>query len=74
MTSVERRIHNTLLRSCKEGIVPNGHYGPTTCRWATSEETEAFGLTDVPLVHLDHNGRVDCYFTETNAVVVSPKH
>jgi hypothetical protein len=59
-----------LLRATNEGAVPLGYYGPETCRWATREEMRRFNLKACPLVHLDGNGDIDCYFTETEAVVV----
>lgn len=66
----ERRIWQTFMRTTKQGSVPSGYYGPETCRWATPEETKQFGLTRCPLVHIGHNGAIDCYFTKTEAVVV----
>jgi hypothetical protein len=54
-------------RACEEGTVPDGVYGPGTMRWATTAEMLRFGLSDIPLVHLDENGAVDCYVTETEA-------
>jgi hypothetical protein len=63
-----RKVHNVFMKATKEGTVPFGNYGPETCRWATQEEVRRFGLKDYPLVHLDENGDIDCYFTETEAV------
>jgi hypothetical protein len=69
-----RKIWKVLMRATKEGTVPFGNYGPETCRWATQEEMRRFGLNDHPLVHLDENGTIDCYFTETEAVIIRPKN
>jgi hypothetical protein len=69
--SPEYKIWQTLLTATENGAVPDGYYGPGTCRWATKGETQRFGLIDYPLVHLDKNGNIDCYFTETKAVVVN---
>lgn len=69
--SHEYRVWKTLMRSTKDGCVPDGYYGPETCRWATPEETMRFGLTKPPLVHLDRAGNIDCYFTESKAIVVA---
>jgi hypothetical protein len=57
-----------------DGSVPLGYYGAETCRWATQDEMQRFGLKACPLVHLDERGDVDCYFTETEAVTVRPEH
>jgi hypothetical protein len=70
----QRKIWEVLMTATKEGTVPFGCYGPETCRWATQEEVRRFGLKDYPLVHLDENGDIDCYFTETEAVTVRPKN
>jgi hypothetical protein len=64
----ERRIYKTMMRAIDNKIVPDGHYGPETCRWATEVERRALGLRDTALVHLGADGRIDCYFTETEAV------
>jgi hypothetical protein len=72
--SPERRIYEVLLRATNEGTVPFGYYGPETCRWATQEEMQRFGLRTCPLVHLDEKGRIDSYFTETEAVTVRSEH
>jgi hypothetical protein len=66
----ERKIYNALMAAIKEERVPDGYYGPETMRWATNEEREDLNLVDFPLVHLDADGRIDCYFTETQAVIV----
>ena len=66
------RIFTVFHQATGAGTVPDGYYGPETCRWATQEEVERFGLDDYPLVHLDDNGDIDCYFTESRAVVVKP--
>jgi hypothetical protein len=66
-----KRIHAVFIRATQEGQVPSGYYGPGTCRWATREEMVQFGLVDCPLVHLNINGEIDCYFTETEAVALS---
>ena len=71
--SSERKIYDVLMRAVDSGAVPDGYYGPETCRWATPGEMRLFRLITRPLVHLDENGEVDCYFTETEAVVVGPK-
>ena len=60
------------MKATEEGTVPFGCYGPETCRWATKEEMRRFGLKDYPMVHLDENGNIDCYFTETEAVTIRP--
>ena len=70
----ERKIYDVLMEATKEGTVPFGYYGPETCRWATQEEMQRFSLRDFPLVHLDENGDIDCYFTETEAVTIRPKN
>lgn len=70
----EFRIWQRLMRAIKADAVPPGYYGPETCRWATRDEIKRFGLKSCPLVHLDDNGNIDCYFTETAAVVVGNKH
>ena len=72
--SVERKIYDVFMKATKEGTVPFGYYGPETCRWATRGETQGFGLTVAPLVHFDDNMDIDCYFTETKAIVVQPEH
>jgi hypothetical protein len=69
--SGERKIWKTMMKATKAGTVPFGYYGPRTCRWATPEEMRRFGLKSAPLVHLDQVGEIDCYFTETAAVVVA---
>ena len=66
-----RNIYDVLMKATNEGAVPDGFYGPDTCRWATQDEMRGFGVKDCPLVHVDEEGHVDCYFTETQAVVVS---
>lgn len=68
--SAERNIYNVIMKATEEGTVPDGHYGPDTCRWATQDEMRRFGLKSRPVVHLNSNGDIDCYFTETEAVVV----
>jgi hypothetical protein len=65
-----KRIYDVMMAACNEGRVPDGEYGPKTVRWATPEECKEFGLTDTPAVHLDADGNIDCYFTETQAVIV----
>jgi hypothetical protein len=72
MTSPERKIYDVLMHAIKSGNVPFGYYGSGTCRWATSEEMRRFDLKDCQLVHLDGSGEIDCYFTETDAVIVCP--
>ena len=67
----ERKIYNVLMKATREETVPWGYYGPETCRWATREEMARFGLESCPLVHLDDSGEIDCYFTETDAIVVA---
>ena len=67
----ERKIYDVMMDACKNGRVPDGYYGPGTVRWATNRERENLKLVDFPLVHLDTDGRIDCYFTETQAVIVS---
>jgi hypothetical protein len=71
--SSERKIYDVLMRAMNSGAVPDGFYGPETCRWASPGEMRRFRLTSRPLVHLDANGEVDCYFTTTEAVVVGSK-
>jgi hypothetical protein len=68
--SDERRIWKVLMHATEHELVPDGYYGPETCRWATHDEMLRFGLKDIPLVHTDVNGDIDCYFTETEAIVV----
>jgi hypothetical protein len=58
------------MRTTEAGIVPDSYYGPGTLRWATPEEVHRFGLNNYPLVGLDKNGEIDCYFTTTKAVVL----
>jgi hypothetical protein len=65
-----KRIYDVMMVACNEGRVPDGVYGPKTVRWATPEECKEFGLTEYPIVHLDHDGKVDCYFTTEQAVIV----
>jgi hypothetical protein len=65
-----KRTYNTMMAACNEGRVPDGEYGPKTVRWATDEERKQFELAEFPLVHLDHDGKVDCYFTTEQAVIV----
>jgi len=72
--SPERKIYDVLMKATKESTVPLGYYGPETCRWATQEEMQRFGLKDYPLVHLDEKGDIDCYFNETEAVTIRPKN
>lgn len=67
----EHRIWKVLMKATSEGTVPDGYYGPETCRWATPQEMRRFGLTDCPLVHLDQTDQIDSYFTEIAAVVVN---
>jgi hypothetical protein len=69
--SAERKIYNVMMRTVDSGSVPDGFYGPETCRWASPGEMRRFCLIARPIVHLDANGEVDCYFTETEAVVVA---
>jgi hypothetical protein len=71
--STERNIYAILMRATETGSVPDGYYGPQTCRWGTPDEMRRFGLKARPLVHLDANGQIDCYFTKNEAVVVRPK-
>ena len=68
------KIWEVLMKATEEGTVPFGCYGPETCRWATQEEMQRFGLNVCPLVHLDENGDIDCYFTETEAVTTRLKN
>jgi hypothetical protein len=63
-------IWKVLMHATKNNLVPDGYYGPETCRWATREEMQRFNLETAPLVHLGRDGNGDCYFTETKAVVV----
>jgi hypothetical protein len=72
--SRERKIYDVFMKATQEGTVPFGYYGPETCRWATQEEMQRLGLEDYPMVHLDEKGDIDCYFTETGAVIVRPKN
>jgi hypothetical protein len=77
--SPERKIYDVFMKATKEGNVPFGYYGPETCRWATQEEVRRLGLKDYPMVHypmvhLDENGEIDCYFTETEAVITRLKN
>ena len=72
--SPERNIYDVLMKAIKEATVPFDYYGPETCRWATQEETQRFGLKDYPLVHFDEKGDIDCYFTETEAVTIRPEN
>jgi ferric-dicitrate binding protein FerR (iron transport regulator) len=65
----ERKIYDVMMDVCKSEGVPDGYYGPGTVRWATNRERE-LKLADGPLVHLDADGKIDCYFTETQAVIV----
>jgi hypothetical protein len=62
------------MRATKESTVPFNYFGPESCRWATQEEMQRFNLKACPLVHLDNTGNIDCYFTETEAVTLAPKH
>ena len=68
--TIERNIYDVFIKATKEGLVPFGYYGPETCRWATQNEMQQWGLDIAPLVHFDEGGDIDCYFTETEAVVV----
>jgi hypothetical protein len=73
MNPRERRLYKiwqTLISACDEGRVPDGHYGPETCRWASAAETKALGLDSVPLVHIAEDGRIDCAITETDVIPV----
>jgi hypothetical protein len=70
--AILRKIYDVFMRATEAGTVPFGYYGPETCRWATHSETQRFGLEIAPLVHFDEAGSIDCYFTETKAVVVGP--
>jgi hypothetical protein len=73
--SPEYRIWQVLMQATSKGSVPMGYYGPGTCRWATPEEMRELGVSDRPLVHVSlMTGKIDCYFTETKAVVVMPLH
>jgi hypothetical protein len=65
-----RNIYDVMMKATDEGTVPDGYYGPGTVRWATPAEMRHFKLTECPMVHLDKNGNVDCYFTETEAVTL----
>jgi hypothetical protein len=71
--SPERKIYDVLMRAVDSGTVPDGFYGPETCRWASPGEMRRFRLTTRPLVHINDQGNIDCYFTEDEAVVVLPK-
>jgi len=68
--SPEYRIWKTFMYATKHGLVPDGYYGPETCRWATRDEVLRFGLKAFPMVHISRDGNIDCYFTATKAVVV----
>ena len=72
--SPERKIYDVLMNAVNEDTVPFGYYGPETCRGASQDEMLRFGLKACPLVHLDENGAIDCYFTETEAVTVRPEY
>jgi hypothetical protein len=66
----ERNIYNVMMVAIKAERVPDRYHGPKTMFWATAEGCRDWKLTDFPLVHLDADGRVDCHFTETTAVIV----
>jgi hypothetical protein len=55
-----KRIYNVFMRAVREGSIPFGYYGPSTCRWATPAEMRRFGLKACPMVHLDESGEIDC--------------
>jgi hypothetical protein len=65
------RIWKMLMKSVEDGTLPQGYYGPKTCRWATSEEAESLGLTDIPLVHFNVDGQIDCAITENSVIRVN---
>ena len=69
-----RKIYDVFMKATKEGNVPFGYYGPETCRLATQEEMQRFRVKVCPLVHVDEKGDIDCYFTETEAVITRPKN
>jgi hypothetical protein len=71
--SSERKIYDVLMRAVDSGSVPDGYYGRETCRWASPGEMRRFRLITRPLVHLDVNGEVDCYFTTTEVVIVDQR-